>query len=70
MSQYQRQTKTISLNHKQFLILNNIIDFHHNITNVGGGALGHPKVMINLEVAGPHACGYCGLRFEADHSHH
>ncbi|KFM59692.1 NADH dehydrogenase [ubiquinone] iron-sulfur protein 6, mitochondrial, partial [Stegodyphus mimosarum] len=34
----------------------------------GGGALGHPKVYINLD-QGPQACGYCGLRFELDHHH-
>ncbi|XP_077983013.1 NADH dehydrogenase [ubiquinone] iron-sulfur protein 6, mitochondrial-like [Glandiceps talaboti] len=30
----------------------------------GDGALGHPKVYINLDQPGPHACGYCGLRYE------
>lgn len=30
----------------------------------GGGALGHPKIFINLDKPGPHACGYCGLQFE------
>lgn len=30
----------------------------------GGGALGHPKIFINLDRPGPHVCGYCGLRFE------
>ncbi|KAG8183867.1 hypothetical protein JTE90_005331 [Oedothorax gibbosus] len=35
----------------------------------GGGALGHPKVYINLDQSGPKACGYCGLRFELDHHH-
>jgi uncharacterized Zn-finger protein len=29
----------------------------------GGGALGHPKVYINLDKPGNHICGYCGLRF-------
>ncbi|KAF0300224.1 NADH dehydrogenase [ubiquinone] iron-sulfur protein 6, mitochondrial [Amphibalanus amphitrite] len=29
----------------------------------GGGALGHPKVFINLDQPGNHTCGYCGLRF-------
>uniref|UniRef100_A0A915HYN9 Zinc finger CHCC-type domain-containing protein n=1 Tax=Romanomermis culicivorax TaxID=13658 RepID=A0A915HYN9_ROMCU len=29
----------------------------------GDGALGHPKVYINLDKPGNHACGYCGLRF-------
>merc|ERR1712136_240701 len=35
----------------------------------GGGALGHPKVFINLDKPGNHACGYCGLRFYLDHHH-
>jgi uncharacterized Zn-finger protein len=35
----------------------------------GGGALGHPKIFINLDPSGPQACNYCGLRFEMDHSH-
>jgi len=29
----------------------------------GGGALGHPRIYINLDKPGPHTCGYCGLRF-------
>ncbi len=32
----------------------------------GGGPLGHPKVFINLDKPGNHACGYCGLRFYLD----
>nr|CAG4650689.1 EOG090X0NBY [Sida crystallina] len=40
--------------------------------NGGGGALGHPKVYINLDQPGNHTCGYCGLRFFKDdhHGHH
>ncbi|KAF5281247.1 hypothetical protein FQA39_LY05133 [Lamprigera yunnana] len=37
--------------------------------NGGGGPLGHPKVYINLDKPGCHACGYCGLRFYLE-SHH
>ncbi|XP_050701315.1 NADH dehydrogenase [ubiquinone] iron-sulfur protein 6, mitochondrial-like [Eriocheir sinensis] len=29
----------------------------------GPGALGHPRVYINLDDAGNHACIYCGLRY-------
>ncbi|KAG0245167.1 zinc-finger domain-containing protein [Mortierella sp. GBAus27b] len=36
----------------------------------GGGSLGHPAVWINLDRPGPHACGYCGIRFEQKHHHH
>ena len=32
----------------------------------GGGALGHPKVYINLDDGEPHGCIYCGLRFQLD----
>ncbi|KAF7232195.1 hypothetical protein EG68_12102 [Paragonimus skrjabini miyazakii] len=36
----------------------------------GGGALGHPKVYINLDQPGSHTCGYCGLRYYLeDHKH-
>ncbi|CAG9823390.1 unnamed protein product [Phaedon cochleariae] len=35
----------------------------------GSGPTGHPKVFINLDKPGNHACGYCGLRFFRD-SHH
>jgi len=36
----------------------------------GGGPTGHPKVYINLDKPGNHACTYCGLRFKKDGSHH
>jgi len=36
----------------------------------GGGALGHPKIYINLDQAGPRPCGYCGIRFEQAPHHH
>jgi len=39
----------------------------------GGGALGHPKIYINLDRNKPVSCGYCGLRFvqmKHEHSHH
>ncbi|XP_049865584.1 probable NADH dehydrogenase [ubiquinone] iron-sulfur protein 6, mitochondrial [Pectinophora gossypiella] len=29
----------------------------------GDGPEGHPRVYINLDKPGDHACGYCGLRF-------
>ncbi|KAI9100476.1 zinc-finger domain-containing protein [Phlyctochytrium arcticum] len=35
----------------------------------GGGALGHPKVYLNLDKDGPQPCGYCGLRFQQEHHH-
>ena len=52
---------------------------------LGGGALGHPKVFINLvgqqeayqvfhlyfkDRNEPNECGYCGLRFQHEHAHH
>ncbi|KAI9256047.1 hypothetical protein EDC94DRAFT_216142 [Helicostylum pulchrum] len=36
----------------------------------GGGSLGHPKIFINLDKPGPHACTYCGIRFEKPEGHH
>ncbi|XP_013883870.1 NADH dehydrogenase [ubiquinone] iron-sulfur protein 6, mitochondrial [Austrofundulus limnaeus] len=36
----------------------------------GGGALGHPKVYINLDKdTKVGTCGYCGLRFQQNHHH-
>ncbi|CAG8565709.1 3628_t:CDS:2 [Ambispora gerdemannii] len=35
-----------------------------------GGALGHPRVYINLDQEGSHACGYCGIRFQQKAHHH
>lgn len=35
----------------------------------GSGPTGHPKVFINLDKPGNHACGYCGLRFYKEDSH-
>ncbi|XP_048224313.1 NADH dehydrogenase [ubiquinone] iron-sulfur protein 6, mitochondrial [Perognathus longimembris pacificus] len=34
----------------------------------GGGALGHPKVYINLDKETKTDCGYCGLQFK-QHPH-
>ncbi|KAL2080078.1 hypothetical protein ACEWY4_023871 [Coilia grayii] len=37
----------------------------------GGGALGHPKVYINLDkTTKVGTCGYCGLQFKQDPHHH
>ncbi|KAI4818034.1 hypothetical protein KUCAC02_011400 [Chaenocephalus aceratus] len=36
----------------------------------GGGALGHPKVYINLDKdTKVGTCGYCGLQFKHKHHH-
>ncbi|NP_001085631.1 NADH:ubiquinone oxidoreductase subunit S6 S homeolog [Xenopus laevis] len=36
----------------------------------GGGALGHPKVYINLDKeTKTGTCGYCGLQFKQKHHH-
>ncbi|KNC72310.1 hypothetical protein SARC_15138, partial [Sphaeroforma arctica JP610] len=29
----------------------------------GGGALGHPKIFINLDNPEPQRCTYCGIRY-------
>ncbi|KAI6133057.1 ubiquinone oxidoreductase 20 kd subunit [Pisolithus croceorrhizus] len=43
-----------------------IVQGRRAVCDGGGGPLGHPKIFINLDKPGPHACGYCcsGLRFE------
>ncbi|KAL1491427.1 hypothetical protein ABEB36_012027 [Hypothenemus hampei] len=35
----------------------------------GSGPTGHPRVYINLDQPGNHACGYCGLRFYKEGHH-
>ncbi|BGP21291.1 NADH-ubiquinone oxidoreductase [Rhodotorula toruloides] len=35
----------------------------------GGGALGHPRIFINLDKPGVHSCTYCGIRYEQIHEH-
>ncbi|KAJ1516481.1 hypothetical protein HMI55_002168 [Coelomomyces lativittatus] len=43
---------------------------HQRIVACDGGMdAGHPRVYINLDHPGSHACGYCGLQFELDHHH-
>ena len=38
----------------------------HTWCDGGGGALGHPKVYINLDKPEINDCGYCGKRFIAE----
>eukprot|EP01134_Creolimax_fragrantissima_P000736 CFRG0736T1 len=37
--------------------------------NGGGGALGHPKIFINLDNPEPARCTYCGVRYVQKHHH-
>ena len=39
------------------------VDTRVTSCNGGGGALGHPKVYINVDEGSPVSCIYCGLRF-------
>ena len=47
-----------------------MISMWHWISQVacdgGGGALGHPKVYINLDSGEVQTCPYCGMRFVFD----
>ncbi|XP_053693259.1 NADH dehydrogenase [ubiquinone] iron-sulfur protein 6, mitochondrial [Sabethes cyaneus] len=50
-----------------------IIESTQRVVYCDGGtepALGHPKVYINLDKPGAHACGYCGQRFQKKDHHH
>lgn len=40
-----------------------LVHDNHIWCNGGGGALGHPKVYINLDKPEIAVCGYCGKRF-------
>ncbi|XP_060948878.1 NADH dehydrogenase [ubiquinone] iron-sulfur protein 6, mitochondrial [Limanda limanda] len=49
-----------------------VTDTHARIVSCdgGGGALGHPKVYINLDKdTKVGTCGYCGLQFKQKHHH-
>ncbi|KAF8489607.1 zinc-finger domain-containing protein [Gautieria morchelliformis] len=47
-----------------------LVDGRRAVCDGGGGPLGHPKIFINLDKPGPKPCGYCGIRFERNASHH
>ncbi|CAG9797202.1 unnamed protein product [Chironomus riparius] len=49
-----------------------IIETEDRVVWCDGGdpRLGHPKVYINLDKPGAHACGYCGLRYQKKEHHH
>ena len=49
-----------------FLKKSQCVEFFQVGCDGGGGALGHPKVYINLDDGEPHGCIYCGLRFQLD----
>lgn len=38
-----------------------------NYEGIRGGVQGHPKIYINVEKPGIHACTYCGNRFADEH---
>ncbi|RKP05899.1 zinc-finger domain-containing protein [Thamnocephalis sphaerospora] len=46
------------------------VDKRIAVCDGGGGALGHPKVYINLDDGHAQSCGYCGLRFQQEPHHH
>ncbi|KAF8898749.1 zinc-finger domain-containing protein [Infundibulicybe gibba] len=47
-----------------------LVNGRRAVCDGGAGPLGHPKIYINLDQAGPRACGYCGIRFEQAPHHH
>ncbi|WWD17709.1 hypothetical protein CI109_102150 [Kwoniella shandongensis] len=47
-----------------------LVEGRKAVCDGGGGALGHPKIFINLDKPGPKACGYCGIRYEQSHHTH
>lgn len=45
-----------------------IVQVHSRVVSCsGGGALGHPKIYINLDKPNAHSCMYCGKRFTQSH---
>ncbi len=48
-----------------------VVDSHRVWCDGGGGALGHPRVYMEMGAAGFVECGYCDRRFvAADHDGH
>ena len=43
-----------------------VVKGNHTWCDGGRGALGHPKVYINLDKPEMNMCGYCGKRFVAE----
>lgn len=43
-----------------------VVKGNHVWCDGGRGALGHPKVYINLDKPEINVCGYCGKRFVAE----
>ncbi len=46
-----------------------VVDSHRVWCDGGGGALGHPRVYMEMGKAGFVECGYCDRRFVAAHAH-
>jgi uncharacterized Zn-finger protein len=46
-----------------------VVDSHRVWCDGGGGALGHPRVYLEMGAAGFVECGYCDRRFVAAHAH-
>ena len=44
-----------------------VVDSHRVWCDGGGGALGHPRVYMEMGAAGVVECGYCDRRFVAAH---
>ncbi len=44
-----------------------VVDSHRVACDGGGGALGHPRVYMEMGAAGFVECGYCDRRFVAAH---
>ena len=47
-----------------------VVENNHTWCDGGRGALGHPKVYINLDKPEIMDCGYCGKRFLAEKHKH
>jgi len=71
LSRFTFSEKTVNPNIAAHLIAEQPpISSEESVVWCDGGhpALGHPRVYINLDKPGTHACGYCGLRYYNLHS--
>jgi len=70
LQRFDTAAKQVNPNVAQVLVSERAPEDHHeHVVWCDGGhpALGHPRVYINLDRPGVHACGYCGNRFYNSH---
>ncbi|KAF7639221.1 zf-CHCC domain-containing protein [Meloidogyne graminicola] len=71
LARFEYSAKQVNSNVAAHLVADHLpIPSERSVVFCDGGHThgGHPKVFINLDKPGTHACGYCGARFYNVHS--